>query len=154
MNKPRRYKTKDTTMKDFEIQTKVTIPVGRVADLIASALEGGSNFWISHVVILDEGGDELNADQIQSRLPIGPPDGPNYNRTIMAPICDGSQLAVVDNEGDKHILNRFKIALGLEGLAQKPELNWHWNDILNEDDDCDTADVFLQECLFGEIIYG
>ena len=30
----------------------------------------------------------------------------------------------------------------------------HWQDFINENDDADTADVFMQLCLFGEIVYG
>lgn len=30
----------------------------------------------------------------------------------------------------------------------------HWADIINESDDANTADVFLQCVVFGEVIYG
>jgi hypothetical protein len=51
-----------------------------------------------------------------------------------------------------HILNHAAVIRGLEVLAQKyPE---RMAEIINDEDDAETADVFLQVCLFGEILYG
>jgi len=51
-----------------------------------------------------------------------------------------------------HILNLKKIKKGLTIMAKKyPK---HFADFLKEDYDNGTGDVFLQCCLFGEIIYG
>ena len=45
-----------------------------------------------------------------------------------------------------------KIKRGLTVMAKKERK--HFVDFLNEDYDETTADVFLQCCLFGEVIYG
>jgi hypothetical protein len=46
----------------------------------------------------------------------------------------------------------MNIESGLQVMADKyPK---HFADFMSEEDDCVTADVFLQCCLFGDIIYG
>mgnify|MGYP001581140220 CR=1 FL=1 len=49
-------------------------------------------------------------------------------------------------------LNIRKIKRGLTAMAKKEPK--HFADFIKEDDDQITADVFLQCCLFGEVIYG
>ena len=51
-----------------------------------------------------------------------------------------------------HILNMKKIKRGLTAMAKKEPS--HFADFLKENYDETTGDVFLQCCLFGEVIYG
>ena len=51
-----------------------------------------------------------------------------------------------------YVLNLKKIKRGLTIMAKKyPK---HFADFLKDDADGDTGDVFLQCCVFGEVIYG
>jgi hypothetical protein len=43
------------------------------------------------------------------------------------------------------------IKSGLKVMAEK--YPHHWQDFVSENDDAITGDVFLQCCLFGEIVY-
>jgi hypothetical protein len=52
------------------------------------------------------------------------------------------------------MLDRAAIERGKELLATDERYSHHYADVLNENDDADTGDVFLQLCLFGEVVYG
>ena len=58
----------------------------------------------------------------------------------------------VDGETETYTLTREKLIAGLQVMASKYPR--HFADVLNENDDAGTGDVFLQCCLFGEIIFG
>lgn len=117
------------------------IQAKRVGDLLCSAFEGGSNYWytiLEHYQAPHVGKKELC-----------------YAHMVLAPTGLGHTV-ITTNECDArdelHVLNRAACLQGLV-LMQK-EYPKAWLDFLNEDDDADTADVFLQLCLFGEVIYG
>jgi len=66
-------------------------------------------------------------------------------------------LIISDIEGDLNEppwkrLDLDAIKKGLQIIAEKYPR--HMGDFLNENDDADTGDVFLQCCLFGDAIYG
>jgi hypothetical protein len=56
-----------------------------------------------------------------------------------------------DVEGDKHVLNQKKVERGLELFVRTAPS--HYRDWQAENDDAFTGDVFLQLCLFGDIVY-
>ncbi len=61
---------------------------------------------------------------------------------------------VGDSEGDMPdtLLDLGTIRLGLQTMADKyPN---HWHDFINDNEDATTGDVFLQCCLYGEVIFG
>ena len=61
-------------------------------------------------------------------------------------------LSFEDIDGDKHVLNQKKVECGLRLLlTEEPE---HYQDWRAENYDAITADVFLQLCLLGEVVYG
>lgn len=118
----------------------------RVADLLISAFEGGSNYWY----VIEEF--------------IEPPTVVRHTgldgvfRHVDYPLSEGGALVVSDAKGTdpkdvrKVRLDWPKIQEGLVVMARKyPRHFGHW---MSEDDDADTADVFLQCCLFGETVYG
>ena len=127
------------------------IKKSRIADLLCCAFEGGSNYWYTidfdkstrpSKICFDafEEGDLLNKEVF---------------RHLHWPISEGGRLCILDREGEdknEYFLDLPAIDKGLEILATKyPK---HFADFMNENDDADTGDVFLQCCLFGEAIYG
>jgi hypothetical protein len=61
---------------------------------------------------------------------------------------------VGDIEGDMPdaLLDLGTIRNGLQVMADKyPN---HWHDFINDNEDATTGDVFLQCCLYGEVIFG
>lgn len=117
------------------MKTAVTVPVKvthtfdreRIECLLISAFEGGSNYWIKWAQPV-QGGDIYDAAF-------------DYGVRIRA-----------DGEPHSRLLNLTAMAKGLQDMAD----HWpnHMADILNGNDDATTADIFLQVCLFGEVVYG
>lgn len=126
-------------MEDIKIILKISAQ--RIQDLLCNALEGGSNYWYEIM--------SFNYPERQTKESL------NIEfQHLELPFKAGS-LTIRDNEeaklGDK-ILNLQTITEGLQIMADKfPN---HFSDFLKEDDDAITGDVFLQCCLFKDVIYG
>jgi hypothetical protein len=75
-------------------------------------------------------------------------------RLVDYPLNDGGSLGIVSTEptSDVFRLDLKSIGRGLDALATKYPR--HFADLINENTDAITADVLLQCCLFGELIYG
>lgn len=142
-------------MNTIKIKTEKNIPVERVHDLLVSALEGGSNYWYMIQ-------SRKEPDVITFTDPIWNEErekDPKFLHTNEVPFNPGGALMIDDSNADDPEL-KMPVALDLERMITGLEL-WagseytrHWNDFINEDDDAETADVFLQFCIFGKIIYG
>ena len=133
---------------------KTDIPKQRVQDLLVGALEGGSNYWYTidryilptGVYIKDfrEGGkftDPFNY----------------YHFSQIVPFTEGCSVVFLAEdhpapEGKEWVLNIESMQHGLDLMAEKyPGV---FSDFINENDDAETSDIFLQLCLFGELIFG
>ena len=111
----------------------------KIADQIITALEGGSGYWLGSFKLY--------------RSEIEPSEKPWYaDRKLYEGdfeiICQPSEPGDFE---DKHFSPQ-SIRDGLKVLAEKHHTVLA--DILMEEGDADTADVFLQCCLFGEVVYG
>ena len=129
-------------MKSISIQTTQNISLYRIACLLCSALEGGSNYWY----VIDE---FIKPPKLDYQM-----DADSVYKHIDYPLNEGGALIISDCEGDYKgmRLDLDSIKKGLEAMASL-EANWHWTNFLQEQDDAETADVFLQCCLFGEVIF-
>jgi len=103
----------------------------RLSDLLCCAFEGGSNHWIN------------TADSIE------PLSKNVYNFEV--PFENDGKLEIVTVDNEKYILDRQSIDSGLDVMQNKYPR--HMKDFLDENEDADTGDVFLQCCLFGEAVY-
>jgi hypothetical protein len=74
-------------------------------------------------------------------------------RMVDNPLNEGGSIGIVSTEPSSDVfrLDLKSIRRGLEDLATKYPR--HFADLVNEDTDAITADVLLQCCLFGELIY-
>jgi hypothetical protein len=74
-------------------------------------------------------------------------------RMVDYPLNEGGSIGIVSSEpaSDVFRLDLKSIGRGLELLATKYPR--HFADLINENTDAITADVLLQCCLFGELIY-
>lgn len=113
-----------------------------VACLLCSALEGGSNYWYSFEKANQGTGDA------------NPFAGKNPD-AYTAAFSIGGSIVIRDTEADKpkkYTLDRAAMVRGLGIMATKyPK---HFGNFMSEDGDAITGDVFLQCCVFGEVIYG
>ncbi|WP_316196683.1 hypothetical protein [Bradyrhizobium sp. SZCCHNS3053] len=114
----------------------VSIDARKVADQIVTAIEGGSGYW-------------MNSFKPEGEI-----------TTKVSPWYDDENIwsgefkirVEVDGEDEPKFLTPESIRNGLNWLAQKHA--WRIDQIVNESGDAETADVFIQVCLFGDIVYG
>lgn len=122
----------------------VTISDERRLDLLTSALEGGSNYWYWLGKVANQRIDE-----------VCPSDGKIcYVDRLWAALKAGKQLPVHDIENKEKVgyLSKESMDKGEQLMADKyPE---HFADVLNENDDATTGDVFFQLSVMGKVIYG
>ncbi len=132
----------NATAHTFPVTTTLQITEKRIADLLCGAFEGGSNYWVHEATV---------HDLVKDGQPWGPSEyTPSY---IRAPFSAGGYVDLDPGEGEPIVrLDREALARGLKVMAEKYPR--HWSDFLQENEDADTADCFLQCCLFGEIIFG
>jgi hypothetical protein len=130
-----------------EVMVKTPITKKRIAELLCTALEGGSTdwYWINKLIKPKNFEFRFDPDLIYELY--------DY------PLNEGGALIISDKEDDKPLKNRQTYRLDLESLKRGIQViadkyPKHFNDFLQENDDSDTGDVFLQCCLFGEVIYG
>jgi hypothetical protein len=144
--------TTNTTETAFATITfQHAIPEQRVKDLMCCAWEGGSNYWCSFKATrLTPEADALRSDIQQARREAG--EDPTFYRWEI-PFLPGAALELeADDDEMLYTLTREKLIAGLTVMATKyPQ---HFADVLSENDDAGTGDVFLQCCLFGEIVFG
>jgi hypothetical protein len=74
-------------------------------------------------------------------------------RMVDYPLNEGGSIGIVSTEPSSNVfrLDLKSIRRGLEDLATKYPR--HFADLVNENTDAITANVLLQCCLFGELIY-
>ena len=129
-------------MEDYlEVKATVRIPNQKIQDLITTALEGACRYWASFKF---------------------PPDyKEKYDSHEQIPFKDGN-IAVYDVETDELLgyLNRASIKVGLQLMADCKDMKGkqvparHFKNLATDNEDEETADVFMQLCVIGEIVYG
>lgn len=131
------------------------VPRKRVADMLCGAFEGGSSYWYEVVRYITPPARVWYSNPDLGRKPDGPLV---WYRHIDTPLNPGGAVIIKSLDKDKingktsWRLDLVTIAKGLNSMAAKcPQ---HFADMVSENDDATTADVFLQCCLFGEVIYG
>ena len=125
----------------MRITANYDIPDERVQDLLCNAFEGGSNYWYQIMAY------NFPKGQTKESLKIEFPH-------LELPFKGGSlTIKDCDENGPKnYILDITFLCEGMKIMAEKYPI--HFADFINENDDSITGDVFLQCCLFGEVIYG
>lgn len=136
--------------KNLSVDVAVSIKRRDIANLLCSAFEGGSNYWLDSqpfkkikpkewVPVMDEGDEK-------------PKKWPVYDY----PLLEGGAIEFKADPGtgeqQVYRMDLEMIQKGLQLMAK--EAPRHFGDFISENGDATTADVFLQLCLFGEIVYG
>jgi hypothetical protein len=107
----------------------------KITDQIVAAIEGGSAYWMSKF---------WPKDPIQTSVV------PWYDdEKIWA---GNFNIEVTDDEGTKHAFTPEKLKAGLQWLANNHL--WRIEQIVKENGDAETGDVFIQACVVGDIVYG
>ena len=134
---------------NFKIQRTVTttITLEQVDDLLTCAFEGGSNYWYTIKRTIEPTEILYKTDIFE--------DGKSYLTPALNP---GGALVIIDREEDEedakeYILDLKSIENGLI-IMSEDQYSFHMNNLLTENEDAETGDVFLQLCLFGKIVFG
>lgn len=75
-----------------------------------------------------------------------------YEDVLMQILRDGKELTFIDNECDGEYTRSISIKDVHERVSKTPIR--HLMNMINEEDDAETADVVLQTVLYEEIIFG
>lgn len=124
------------------IAITATVDWSKITNAIIGAFEGGSTYWLRECdyTYRPEGaeGNPLYAeDQFWAK-------GGKMNLSYDDP-DDQEQRATKE-------VGLLEIKAGLRTMAEKDPR--HFGDLVSENDDAATHDVFIQHVLFGEVIYG
>lgn len=120
-----------------DILSSITIPGitwRKITDQIVTAIEGGINYWATSLTRVEDVKTEASPWYDDEKFWAG-----------------SFKVKLVHEEGET-ILTPDSILKGLEYLA-KDQL-WRIDQIVKETGDAETADVFMQACVFGDIVYG
>ena len=125
----------------LEVKATVRIPEQKIHDMIVTAVEGGSNYWAKFVFPKDYKQKYQSYEQIP---------------------FSNDNIEVYDVETDELLgyLNRMSIKVGLQLMAYRKDMKGkqmpdrHFKNLATDNDDAETADVFMQLCVMGEIVYG
>lgn len=145
--------TADKTQVTTEVGQTWKIPNQRFCDLLVSAFEGGSNYWYNDLhPVLPKGMTRLRATGAASAA--GIEDFCAAHRIYQVPFA-GGRLEMKqgdDQEPCPHPLTMERMVEGLKLMAAKyPN---QFAAFLTESDDAETADIFLQLAVLGELVYG
>mgnify|MGYP003625681937 CR=1 FL=1 len=135
-------------------------------DLLVSAFEGGSNYWVDYIELPGDTKKERAAwhekhsqraqgvvnNEVTSELRYCI-NTSTYRWAHQIPfIYPGSYLKIfTDDDSAPHILGMDAIMQGITHMMETPKLKREW---LGNNHDAITADCFLQYCLFDEVVYG
>jgi len=134
---------------------QIDFPDEKIRGLLCCAFEGGSNYWYMIDKIIYPAGFR-QADYREGGK--AQPSAGYWNWSQIVPLQKGGALVIETKAKDeiagkkKWVLDREAIARGLKVMREKyPK---HFGDAMADDGDADTGDVFLQCCLFGELVFG
>jgi hypothetical protein len=119
----------------MKITTTIDIKQKDIETLLCTAFEGGSNYWIDCI-------ENLPSKDIRKKH--------NVEYFHECPVR-GLSFDVVNEQGTR-TLTPESLDKGMQLMADM--YPHHFTDVIEENSDAITADVFLQLCLFGEVIYG
>jgi len=120
------------------LQVNARVSNQQIADQLITAFEGGINYWCRNVRVMRDDGVRLSDNDIMDR-----PD--DLERCTI-------EVYEIDGGIEPRTLKYADFKPGLEVMAKDyPE---HFANLITDNGDADTADIFMQCCLFGEVIYG
>lgn len=136
-----------------KVTVNMEVPIQRMRDLLTSAFEGGSNYWYTIDTDATVFAPGLKYEDFREDGCCTDPS--QYHHPLqLIPFMQGCALCVLDKEEDEKVywLGRNQLLAGLQIMAEK--YTRHFSDMVSENDDAITGDVYLQCCLFGEVVYG
>lgn len=119
----------------MKIETSIDVNEDKIENLLCSAFEGGSNYWIDDII-------NIPTATVRKKHGVGY----FYDCPLK-----GLSFDVISEQGT-HTLTPESLTKGMQLMADK--YPHHFGDVINDNTDAATGDVFLQLCLFDDVIYG
>jgi hypothetical protein len=96
-------------------------------------------------------GIDVNYDATAYKVARAKLDSPCFEDVLLQLLKDGGTLTIVDNEGG---MDEVEITINdVHERVQNTPLN-HLLNMINEEDDAETADVILQTVFYNEVVFG
>jgi hypothetical protein len=125
-------------MKDLKIEIAITEQM--IEDQIVTALEGGSNYWYYL-------GDTSMIPNYDKKEPLA-------TQLSRAVLNEGIVIPVHDIE-DEELLGNLSLESIQKGLTlMAKDYPEHFQNMITENGDAETADVFFQLAVMGELVFG
>lgn len=135
----------------FTFELPAEVDANDIVDLLCTAFDGDMvAAWSPHAeTVLPDGFDIYKIPWLKD-----PSSWAETRKCYIAPLVEGGRVILCDFEDDnkKYVLDLAAIQRGVVIMSTK--FKRHWNDFRNENDDAVTGDVFVQCCVFGDVIYG
>jgi hypothetical protein len=128
----------------MKIKIEHEISEETIADLMTTAIEGGSAYWCDEIT-------QTSGVTTETSPWYSDPEIYITNLTLQVVESEPSK----ENSDGRHIINLEKMqkAFELMGEFGTPK-GFHLRNLVEENWDAETADVFLQLATFGEVVYG
>lgn len=133
--------------KTVQVSIEFHVDAEQIVSLLVGAIEGGINYWAQ------------SADY-KGRKPIGDAASYDWYAEVDFLLSPGWKFKLSydleeGKEGDSKgrcLINLTKVRQGLRSMALNDPK--HFADLISENADATTADVFMQHIVFGKVIYG
>lgn len=137
--------------KNIEVVGTISIPISRIADLLVGAIEGGIGYWCQiEGYELAEG---LTFEDFKKggKCTFGKE---YYHPYELIPLQEGCSLILkdIEEEDRTYKLNWQGLCKGMQAVSE--QYPWHFENIIKESDDAETADVLVQCAVLGEVTFG
>jgi len=120
----------------IELIREISVDTDMIIDQVTTALEGGSNYWY----LLKE----MPGISEDKSIPLS-------ERIANAVLFDQAEIPVYDIQDEDELLGKLTLS-GIEKALKEMPINV-FMEIITEAGDAETADVFLQFAVMGEITF-
>lgn len=122
---------------------KAPVSAQLIADQVITAFEGGITYWVDEA-------DLITPDRATLKEKPWYADPALYEGAFRILIIQKEEH--IKDAGHAVFLTPESVQFGLDVMATK--YGSHFSDMMNENGDATTADVFIQCCVFGDLVYG
>lgn len=134
-----------TTPHSLKIKVETEISFQRIGDLLCSGMEGGIGYWATIVGYIEPKERTFKYDETLYRHIEYPLNGGTVKIDTGEKVNDSDKSSI-------YLLNFEAIKRGLAVMNEK--YPYHMGNFLQDNEDAETGDVFIQCCLFGTVVYG
>lgn len=131
------------------VNCAIPVPFERITNCITGTIEGGSTYWCNTFQTADDNTSTSLYQSIRNAGDVW------YDSEVFWEQGGKAILEFdkpTDADSGTRTIGKAELVNGLAVMASVAPR--HFGDLINENDDATTHDVFLQCVLFGEIIFG